>query len=193
MKNIFLVLIFCVFCLAGCNVKDSTRNQNINTEIVSKDIDETKIPFESEHIEPFVATYTLTNQKIYYTFESNEFIPFTTTEESDCFYYEWKNGDNLTIYMMSPENAFTKETVLTNYSDDVWKKENNITVFSFEETDDTLIYSLTYNKEKQKPNVIEVWHFPENVVINIYYQFSGDENTAKNNIKDFISNMTPVN
>lgn len=115
-----------------------------------------------------------------YILKSSENFDFENGKDQ-TFYYEFNEDyplDSITIYVQYVENVNYELTQCkSNFYDDIWLLENNVTLFHLEDTStiigDGFMEVCTYTKNRTDADYIEVWlNGGENTFINITMQGS---------------------
>lgn len=169
-------------------VIDSGEPPTIKINVIHK---EDEVSLEKEEIDRTVPHFNLEINEASYAIYSNDLTKIPDDASGECFFYQFKDGNEITVYLQEKSDMLPLEEMETNYADKTFCEENNIQVFAKSKLDNGgILYLLSYSDSKT-PDVVEVWMENEKAILNVYYVNYNETITDDTieSIKDFVNHI----
>lgn len=202
---VVVVAIFCIVKLVGLGddeliyeadteevpavVIDGSEPPAIKVNIVTKD-DTSEKEADIVEIDKTMPKFSLEVGEASYDIYSNSLTKIPADASGEYFFYTFKDGNEITVYLQEKGDMLPLEEMESNYADAKFCEENNIRIFDKQVFGDNILYLLSYS-DSATPDVIEVWKENEKAILNVYYvnyEEAIDE-AMIDSVKDFINHI----
>lgn len=203
---VIVVMVFCITKVVGVGEKevaietetvdvpnvviDGGEPPVIKVNVITKDEEKVTEKENIPEIDKTLPKFSLEIGEASYDIYSNDLTRIPSDAGGEYFYYQFANGNEITVYLQEKGDILPMAETEANYADKDFCEENNIKVFDKQKIGDSIMYLISYS-DFETPDVIEVWRENEKSVLNVYYvdyEQAIDEAMVES-IKDFVNHI----